>query len=95
MILCSLQLRKAWLLSYPQGSQLGFGGWDLIVIDEEFHILKSQTSSSLLLYDFTQCSHTLLNCFQRENGAVNLNQLEVFLLWFSGELQPLSRNIKA
>lgn len=83
MTLCSLQLRKAWLLSYSQEKQLGLGAWDLIV-DEELHKLKSQESSPLLLYDFTQCSHTLLNCFQRENSAVNLNQLKVF--FFCGSM---------
>lgn len=43
MILCSLQPWKAWLLSYSQGKlALGSAAWDLIVVDDVFHMLECQ-----------------------------------------------------
>lgn len=47
-------------------ASLGLGAWDLIVVDDVLHILKSQGNRPHYS-DFIQCSHTLLYYFQKEN----------------------------
>lgn len=78
VILCSDNCVRHSYEATPGRRQLVLGGWDLIAVDKEFHKMKFQESLLLLLCDFTYYSHTLLNCFQREHRAGNLNQLKNF-----------------
>lgn len=94
VILCSLLSHKAWLLSYSQEKPLRLRSlgsnycW--------WYISHTEVSGVIVLITlwFLSNVHTHFLIIFKKKTAMTLNWLNVFALWFNGDLQPLFRDLK-